>query len=102
MWREKLSVEKYQKLLDFSTAISQACARRSYIATSEKLVRLGYPSIRVRDIIIILYGCTMPYIMRPRRDRTIEFVGDCYIHGLMNREELLREQRNKDETFRIT
>jgi hypothetical protein len=40
--------------------------------------------------------------MRPRRDGTMEFVGDCYVHGLMNGEELLREQRNKDETFRIT
>lgn len=79
-----------------------ACGGRPYIATSEKLVGLGCPGIRVGDVVVILYGCTVPYVMRPRRDGTMEFVGDCYVHGLMNGEELLREQRNKDETFRIT
>jgi hypothetical protein len=102
LWRKELSVQEYQKLVDFSTDMSLACAGRPYIATSEKLVGLGCPGIRVGDVVVILYGCTVPYVMRPRRDGTMEFVGNCYVHGLMNGEELLREQRNKDETFRIT
>jgi hypothetical protein len=79
-----------------------ACAGRPYFATDEQLVGLGCPGMRTGDLVVVLYGCTMPYIMRPRRDGTMELVGDCYVHGLMNGEELQREQRNKDEIFRIT
>ncbi|KAH9204255.1 heterokaryon incompatibility protein-domain-containing protein [Leptodontidium sp. 2 PMI_412] len=100
--RQELSVQEYQTLLDFSTAMALACAGRPYIATSEQLLGLGCPGIQAGDVVVVLYGCTVPYVMRPRRDGSMEFVGDCYVHGLMNGEELLRDERNEDEMFRIT
>ena len=40
------------------------------------------------DMIVILYGCTMPAILRKKRDKIdeYEFVDLCYIHGIMDGE----------------
>jgi hypothetical protein len=35
------------------------------------------------DVICLLYGGTVPYVVRPRSDGQFDFVGDCYVHGLM-------------------
>jgi hypothetical protein len=101
LWRQGLSVDQYQLLITFSTDMALACAGRPYFATDEQLVGLGCPGMRVGDIVVVLYGCSMPYILRPRWNGTMEFVGDCYVHGLMNGEELARVQRNADETFKL-
>lgn len=36
------------------------------------------------DLVCILYGGEVPYIIRPRGDGTYMFVGSCFIHGLMD------------------
>jgi hypothetical protein len=42
------------------------------------------------DAICVLYGCSVPVILRRRddRERTWEFIGECYMHGFMNGEAL--------------
>lgn len=41
---------------------------------------------RVGDVNIVLYGYTALYVMRPRMNRTLEFVDDYEMHGLTNGE----------------
>jgi hypothetical protein len=34
----------------------------------------------------VSFGAEVPYILRPRKDQTFLFVGECYIHGIMHGE----------------
>jgi hypothetical protein len=41
--------------------------------------------METNDLICVLYGGDVPYVLRPNGDR-FYFVGDCYVHGLMDGE----------------
>lgn len=43
-------------------------------------------SVEVGDMVCILYGGELPYIIRPLEDGKYMFVGSCYMHGLMDGE----------------
>jgi hypothetical protein len=43
-------------------------------------------SVQVGDVVCILYGGELPYIIRPLRNGEYKFVGSCYMHGLMDGE----------------
>lgn len=62
------------------------CSGRPFISTSRGSMGLGCPGVEVNDVICILYGTTVPYVLRPRQNGTMEFVGDAYVHGAMNGE----------------
>ena len=57
---------------------------------SEDLYGLSPPDTQPRDRICILFGCSVPCVLRPHRsnDKTEhwEFVGEAYIHGKMHGE----------------
>jgi hypothetical protein len=44
------------------------------------------------DVVCILYGSDVPFVVRQTVDDTFQFVGECYIHGLMRGEALERVQ----------
>jgi hypothetical protein len=43
----------------------------------------------------------VPYVLRPRPDGAMTFVGDAYIYGAMNGEAISSPQRGPDETIWI-
>jgi hypothetical protein len=62
-------------------------------APQDKLVGLGPPKTKEGDLIVILYGCSVPVILRPvYRERMVEqkyqFIGEAYIYGKMDGEAL--------------
>ena len=38
---------------------------------------------RQKDIIMVLYGCSVPVVVRPSGDHYV-LIGECYIHGAMD------------------
>ncbi|EAT89367.2 hypothetical protein SNOG_02636 [Parastagonospora nodorum SN15] len=61
--------------------------RRSSAGAGKKLVGLGPRKTQEGDIIAILYGCSVPVILRPvTGTQDHEFVGEAYIHGKMDGE----------------
>lgn len=41
----------------------------------------------IGDEVYVLFGGGMPYILRPTaEDKEFQFVGDCYVHGIMDGE----------------
>lgn len=66
--------------------------------------RLGMVSVAARkgDVICILFGCSVPTLLRPRSADSYEFVGECYLDGFMNGEALGGIKRKIDHVrFRI-
>lgn len=59
---------------------------RRLFATDRGYIGLGPPEMQDGDHVYILSGGKVPYILRPvsgPRLRTLELVGDCYLHGIM-------------------
>ncbi|KAK0508340.1 hypothetical protein JMJ35_009424 [Cladonia borealis] len=61
-------------------------AGRNFCTT--KAGRLGWASKRAMegDIVALLYGSTVPILLRPRQDGKYECLEACYIHGMMDGE----------------
>ena len=63
------------------------------------------PCARVGDVVVILYGGLVPYILRARDDgETWTFVGECYLDGFMHGEafdERSGDFSAKEEVFRL-
>lgn len=69
-------------------------------ATSKKLVGLGPPKTNAEDVIAILYGCSVPVILRPVCNTTgvhegYQFIGEAFIYGKMDGEALRGEYEEK-------
>ncbi|PMD22529.1 hypothetical protein NA56DRAFT_535467, partial [Hyaloscypha hepaticicola] len=61
-----------------------------FFTTQKGYMGLGGLDCKPGDLVCILYGGRTPFILR-RRDvdsETFEFIGDCYIHGIMYGETL--------------
>ena len=70
------------------------------------LPRLGLaPQLtKKRDLICILYGCSVPVVLRKHHankpDQHYEFIGECYVHGIMEGEAFdLIKQRTESESI---
>jgi hypothetical protein len=84
-----------QVVADFLRRVqSVVCNRRFLLSKSllkdDQLFGLAPANTRVGDIICILYGCSVPVILR-RRDKTpnddcFEVIGESFIYGLMDGE----------------
>ena len=80
------------------------CVRfgRRLLWAEAEYVGLGPPAMQVGDDLCNLYGGSVLYIVRDRDDRTQTFVGECYVHGLMDGEALATaapRNRGEDEIF---
>ncbi|KAF5009902.1 hypothetical protein FDECE_3887 [Fusarium decemcellulare] len=67
---------------------------RKLFATTGSRVGLGPEILDKGDIVCLLLGGPVPYVLRPQRNGTFYFVGECYVPGYMNGEAILswREQ----------
>lgn len=101
VWQNGLPAEEYWMLLGFSGKMKNMCAGRPYIRIDIGTLGLGCPGVEVGDVICILYGTTVPYVLRPRLDGAMTFVGDAYVHNAMNGQAITSTERGPDEMIRI-
>lgn len=67
--------------------IYRSTQSRKLVVTDEgKLCLVPQESLPL-DIIVVLFGCSMPVVLRPKtKEETYSVVGTCYHHGFMNGE----------------
>ena len=74
------------------------CPGTRLFRTSTGHIGTGLNGIRVGDVVCVLYGGKVPYVLRQvgrARDNRYRFIGDAYVHGLMEGQGLhLRPERN--------
>jgi hypothetical protein len=56
------------------------------------------PNTQVGDLICILFGCSVPVVLRPL-GRVVQLVGECFVYGIMDGEAL--DRPHKEESFNI-
>ena len=90
------SVESYASLA------GNFCFNRSFIITANARMGIGPTGTRIGDVVTVLFGGSVPYVLRKQRDGYL-FIGESYIHGLMDGEAIQRWQQGalKDEIFQL-
>ncbi|KAJ9621023.1 hypothetical protein H2203_007610 [Taxawa tesnikishii (nom. ined.)] len=57
--------------------------------TQKGFIGTGFPNIRVGDMVCLLYGGRVPFVLRPVPDTDkFHLIGETYVHGLMHGEAL--------------
>ena len=73
------------------SSLEKWAAKRRFCTTTRG--RLGFvPTIAQRgDLICILYGGEVPYLLRPQSSNSYIVLGECYVDGIMHGEALTRD-----------
>jgi Heterokaryon incompatibility protein (HET) len=80
---------------------------RRFIISETTRIGLAYKRVREGDLICILLGCSVPVILRPavepEHSGCYYFIGDSYIHGVMNGEAMkkLEEGKYEEQDFAV-
>ena len=59
------------------------CFGRSYFTMQGGYMGLGPNTLEENDLVVLLYGGDIPYILRPREEGGYVLVGEAYVHGVM-------------------
>jgi hypothetical protein len=86
----------WQRICKYSTG-------RKYFSTENGRLGLGPPEITKGDTVSVFYGAKTVSILRPAKENPEEwyFVGDAFVHGLMELDETPQSARGADEVFTI-
>lgn len=68
------------------TAMINATKNRRLGGTASGYIGLFPEHARTGDGVFVLKGCHVPVVLRSRRDDKFKFVGECYVHGIMEGE----------------
>lgn len=69
-------------MIQFRNAAVAACRERTCFNTASGLRGLGPAAMRPGDSVCVLYGASMPFVIRPE-GAAYRLIGECYVHGLM-------------------
>ena len=72
----------------YQLSVSNACQSRCYFSTEGGRLAIGPREVKPGDAICVLLGARTPFILRPTNDESYIFIGDSYVHGLMDCETL--------------
>lgn len=70
----------------FRNAVVCHCAGRSFIQCRDGRPGLAPRSTQAGDLVCLLHGGDVPFILRPLDSSRFTFVGEAYIHGIMQGE----------------
>ena len=75
---------------EFLRRVQEVIWSRSLIKSKSGHLGLAHEDVRENDCICILYGCSVPVVLRPAEESPsktyYKFIGECYVHDLMEGE----------------
>lgn len=79
----------------FSDPAVTRCMYRSFLITTKGYLGLGRSSTRPGDIVTVLKGGNVPFVLRPCNDGFYTLIGESYVHGIMDGD-FVRNSAEKD------
>jgi hypothetical protein len=77
-------------VVDFLQRVQSVIWNRKFLVSQDKgWVGLAPMAAQAGDVICVLYGCSVPVVLRPQSEDGRSFfqlVGECYVHGIMDGE----------------
>jgi hypothetical protein len=90
-----------KKIRDYSNSVVSLCAKRTFITTTTGYFGLAPQKTKPGDLACIVYGADVAFILRKPKpelgDVPGSFVGEAYIHGIMQGE-YLKKAKGEDFT----
>lgn len=90
LWMLKLPLSNCRDTLqlgrDFLNLARCGCSMRRIFRTRRGYLGLGPACMREGDIVVVLDGGKVPYILRPLTDSTYAFMGECFVYAIRNGE----------------
>ncbi|KAH8593843.1 hypothetical protein B0O99DRAFT_673361 [Bisporella sp. PMI_857] len=95
----KLYEDSAMLIVDFLRRVQSVISGRKFLVSKDReLSGLAPPTSKPGDSICILYGCTVPVILREDKATTSwTFVGECFVYGMMDGEAV--ELSDKDSNL---
>lgn len=91
----------YTYIRPYSHAVINRLVGRSFLVTEKGYLGLGRTGTRQGDVICIIRGGNVPFLLRNRSDGFLEFVSDAYLHGVMDGS-FVRDAKQEDlKEFKI-
>lgn len=93
--------EPSSALLAFLRRIQSVVWNRTLMITETGAVGLVHNKAKAGDLICILFGCSVPVILRQYKDGCQEFIGECFVNntqGVMDGQAMDRMEDGKYET----
>ncbi|OSS43193.1 hypothetical protein B5807_12187 [Epicoccum nigrum] len=89
-----------KRIKDYSNSVVSLCAKRTFITTTTGYFGLAPQITKLGDLVCIVYGADVAFILRKPEPELGNipgsFIGEAYIHGIMQGEYL---EKAKDEDF---
>ncbi|RDW58486.1 hypothetical protein BP5796_12416 [Coleophoma crateriformis] len=84
----------YSFVVEFLRRVQSVIWNRKFLVTKDNRIGLAPMAAREGDVICILYGCTVPVVLRPSDGSRTHWsvIGECYLHGMMDGEAIERHQ----------
>lgn len=80
------------------TSFIAGLRRRRLFFTADTAMGAGPDQSQEGDLICVLFGCSVPVILRKREEGAgggYRFIGECYVHNFMDAEALVMEVKGK-------
>ena len=91
-------------VVKFVHRVQEVVLNRRLVNTKDGRLGLVPYLAKKRDLVCILFGCSVPIVLRGQKDATtgrdyFHFIGECYIHGIMEGEALELAKRESDNDW---
>lgn len=99
--RTTLQASNLMKSMDFNTMVIHTLANRAFIITERGYLGAAPKMAREGDAVCVFQGGHVPFVVRPKGEGCWEFVGHCYVQGIMSGEVVKEARREDVKMFRL-
>ncbi len=85
----------------FIGTVAETINKRAFIITERGFLGLAPEMARAGDAVCVLQGGDVPFVVRPKGEDSWEFVGECYVHGIMQGEVVQEAKREDVKMFHL-
>lgn len=71
---------------DYAVHAVAKCVNKAFFLTHRGRIGMAVRGVQRDDVVMIARGATVPYVVRRVGDGTFRFVGEAYVHGVMDGE----------------
>ena len=97
------SMEEMKAVDDFNRELRNACQDRTFFNTKDGRIGIGPRETQPGDLVCILYGAKPLYVLRRGGDgkEPLQILGDAFVHGCMDLDDMYEEVKSSYEVFEI-
>jgi hypothetical protein len=79
----------------FHATLSVRCESRRAFVTKQGYLGLGPDATQAGDVVVILFGSNVLFVLRESMKDKFQVVGECYIYGIMDGEAIAENRQTE-------